>query len=249
MSRSIQNKLMLVVVLLAMIGSGLAAQEFYMETHVSAKLESMLILNVDPEVKIEFGLKKVNDNLYQMTQLPTDVRFSVESTSNWQLSITASDAFFRGVNDPSQTIPIDFISFYIESLGKNWDNGPFSHIANKTKDTLIPLTERKNVVLASGRKNNIGGSQRNSFVLRWKFNFEEDMVKMREFSNLDIREDHFVGRFYITLSETHVSGTSISIPAQTEPQVPEEPLPEISGTMPVTPGYSAGKEVKKNKDK
>ncbi|MFP4471090.1 MAG: hypothetical protein ACLFPE_10425 [Bacteroidales bacterium] len=247
MSRAIQKISLFISIIFCMVMQRALAQEFYMETHVSAHLESILTLNVDPEVKIEFGLKKVNDNLYQITQYPTDVRFSVESTSNWQLSITAVDGFFRGVNDPSQTIPIDFVSYYIENLGKNWDNGPFSNIANKTRDTLLPLTERKNVVLASGRRNNIGGSSRNSFVLRWQFNFEEDLVKMREFSHLNIHEDHFVGRFYITLSESHVTGNSVSLPEPVEPQVKDEPLPEISGTMPVTPGYSAGSEVKKKK--
>ncbi len=219
-----------------------------METHFAAKLESMLMLNVDPEVKIEFGISRVNDNLYQITEFPEDVSFSVESTSNWQLSITAADPYFVGVNDPSQTIPIDFIGYYVENRGSNWDNGPFSNIANKTKDTILPLTETKNVVLASGRRNNIGGSNRNSFVLRWRFNFEEDMVKMREFSNLDLQDDHFVGRFYITLSELGVSGSSISAPTIVRPAEPEEPLPEISGTIPVSPGMSA-KPAKKKRDK
>lgn len=223
------------------------AQEFYMETKVDARLQSILTLNVDPEVRIEFEITRVNDNLYQITKYPDDVPFSVESTGNWNLAITASTPYFRGVSDPTQVIPIDFISFYIESRGQNWDNGPFSNIANKTKDTIIPLTEDRNVVLANGRKNNIGGSNKNSFVLRWDFNFEKDMTKMREFSNLRVREDQFIGHFYITLSESHVSGTSINTPAQTLPVIPDNPAPDISGTMPQTSGLSAS-EIGRAKD-
>jgi hypothetical protein len=228
------------------MGSNLNAQEFYMESHIEARLESMLILNVDPEVKIEFEITKVNDNLYQITKYPDDIPFSVESTSNWKLSIAASEPYFRGVNDPSQEIPIDFISYYIENRGQNWDNGPFSHIANRTKDTLISLKNSKTVVLADGRKNNIGGSSRNSFVLRWKFNFETDQAKMREFSNLDIHEDQFIGRFYITLAESDISGTSITIPAHQEDySEPNESSPEISATIPKSGGFSEKEKMDK----
>lgn len=238
------------LLVLFLLSTGLAAQEFYMESHVEARLESMLVLNVDPEVMIEFGITRVNDNLYQITKYPDDVPFSVESTSNWKLSIAASEPYFRGVNDPTQTIPIDFISYYIENRGKNWDNGPFSHIANRTKDTLISLESSNTVVLADGRKNNIGGASMNSFVLRWKFNFEHDKVKMREFTNLDIKEDQFIGRFYITLTESGVSGESVTIPTHQEGVDTDQPetSPEISATIPQTGGYSEESLMKKTKD-
>ena len=239
--------LLLVLFLLTL---SLAAQEFYLESHIEARLESMLILNVDPEVKIEFGITRVNDNLYQITKYPDDIPFSVEATSNWKLSIAASEPYFRGVTDPTQTIPIDFISYYIENRGRNWDNGPFSHIANRTKDTLISLENSKTVVLADGRKNNIGGSSRNSFVLRWKFNFETDQAKMREFSNLDINEDQFIGRFYITLAESDISGESVTIPAHHENMDIEtdQSSPEISATIPQSGGFSEKEIMEKLKD-
>lgn len=231
-----------------LISFWLKSQDFYMESHIEARLESILILNVDPEVKIEFGITKVNDNLYQITKYPDDIPFTVESTSNWKLSIAASEPYFRGVNNPAQTIPIDFISFYIENRGRNWDNGPFSHIANRTKDTLMMLNSEKTVVLVDGRKNNIGGSNRNSFVLRWQFNFENEQAKMREFSNLDLEEDQFIGHFYITLSESDVSGTSISVPHQRDEteDVPPQTTPEISATIPATGGFSEKKEIIEN---
>jgi len=239
------------ILTLLLISSLLSSQDFYLESHIEARLESMLILNVDPQVRIEFGITRVNDNLYQITKYPDDIPFSVESTENWTISVAATEPHFRGVSDPSQTIPIDFISFYIENRGRNWDNGPFSNIANRTKDTLISLSGEKTVVLVDGRKNNIGGSSRNSFVLRWKFNFERDQSKMREFSNLNIEEDQFIGHFYITLSGSHVSGKSVTVPEQKSKtgQVPVESAPEISATMPATGGYSEKQETKKDDKK
>ena len=118
-----------------------------METRVDAKLETVLVLNIDPDANIEFGIKEINDNLYQITKNPDDINFSVESTGNWNLSISATDQYFSGVNDSSQKIPVDFIGYYIENKGNNWDNGLFSNIANKSKDTLLALTTKETTIL------------------------------------------------------------------------------------------------------
>nr|NQU89675.1 hypothetical protein [Bacteroidota bacterium] len=224
-----------------------AQEEFNIETRVEARLESVLILNVDPEIRIEFGVSEVSDNLYQITQPPDDINFSVESTGNWNLSITASEPYFTGVNDPTQKIPVDFVGFFVENRGNNWDNGLFSNIANRTKDTIISLSDERKLVLTNGNRNNIGGADRNAFVLRWKFIYEDDVLKIRKFSNLDIKDDHFVGRFYITLSENKMSGTSINIPHYDEPVAgPVETEPVITGeTSPTTVGYLEEKEEKK----
>ena len=177
------------------------AQETELETRIEANLVPVLVLNIDPDAKIEFGIKKVNDNLYQITKKPDDVNFSVESTGNWNLSISAKNPYFTGVNDTTSKIPVDFIGYYIENKGTNWDNGIFSHIANKSKDTILPLKAEKSLVLISGKRNNIGGHSKNKFVLRWKFIYEDNLTKMEKFSRFPINDDHYVNGFYITLSE------------------------------------------------
>ncbi len=178
------------------------AQETNIEVRTEAILESILVLNIDPDAVIEFGIKEVNDNLYQITKKPDDVNFSVESTGNWNLSISATDPYFTGTNDPNQKIPVDFIGYYIENMGNNWDNGLFSNIANKTKDTLLPLKARETMILINGRRNNIGGSDNNSFILRWKFIYEDEITKMKKFSSFKIKDDYYMGGFHITLSES-----------------------------------------------
>ena len=180
------------------------SQEIDIATGVEARLESVLILNIDPEANIEFGIKEINDNLYQVTKNPSDVNFSIEATGNWNLSISATKPYFSGINDSSQKIPIDFIGYFIENKGTNWDNGLFSNIANKTKDTLLPLTTKETTILINGRRTNIGGSENNSFVLRWKFIYEDDITKMKEFSSFKIKDDYYIGGFYITLSESSI---------------------------------------------
>ena len=178
------------------------AQETNLEMSMEARLEPVLILNIDPDAKIEFGIKKVNDNLYEITKKPDDINFSVESTGNWNLSISAAEPYFTDITDSTKKIPVDFLGYTIQNRGNNWDNGIFSHIANRSKDTILPLKPEKTLVLINGRKNNIGGHSRNSFVLRWKFIFEDELSKMARFSNLSIQDGYYVDGFYITLSES-----------------------------------------------
>jgi hypothetical protein len=222
------------------------AQEFTAETSIETRLETVLVLNVDPEINIEFGLKQLNDNLYQVTSPPKDINFSVESTGNWNISITSVDPYFTGVKDPTQKIPVDFVGFYIENKGDNWDNGIFSDIANRSKDTILSLSDERKMVLTNGNQKNIGGADKNSFILRWEFIYENDAEKVKKFTDLNIKDEHFVGKFYITLSESKVSGNSINIPDYKPDDLPVQDEPKIiSETTPSTIGLLDNKDEKK----
>lgn len=191
------------VFLFALFGNGnIYAQDMIMDTYFSASLESMLILNIDTDVRVDLGIMEVGDNLYQITKYPEDVHFSIESTGNWKLSISATDKYFVCNDDSSCKVPVDFISFYIENKGTNWDNGLFSNIANRTKDTTLSLSAEKTTILVNGSRNNIGGSEQNAFVLRWKLNFEGNPDKMEEFANLKLKEGYYTADFFLTLSES-----------------------------------------------
>ncbi|MDZ7743771.1 MAG: hypothetical protein U5Q03_19060 [Bacteroidota bacterium] len=112
------------------------------------------------------------------------------------------------MNDTSQKIPVDFLGYYIENMGKHWDNGLFSNMANSTKDTLIALKAEERLLLINGNKGNIGGAEDNSFVLRWQFLFEGDTAKFIRLKGLDVKDDYYTGRFYLTLSESQARGSS-----------------------------------------
>ncbi len=177
------------------------AQDYIMEIRTSATLESMLILNIDPDISVDLGIIEVGDNLFQVTKYPDDINFSVESTENWNLSIIATDKYFTCTDDSSCRVPIEFISYYIENKGTNWDNGLFSNIANRTKDTPLPLSTEETTILVNGNKNNIGGAEQNSFILRWKLNIEDNLINMSKFSNLKIKDGYYKANFYLTLTE------------------------------------------------
>ena len=85
--------------------------------NTEARLETVLQLNMSSDNYVEFGIKRINEDLYQITKQPDDVMFSVESTANWDISITADDAYFRGSGDSTQKIPVDFIGLYVENKG------------------------------------------------------------------------------------------------------------------------------------
>jgi len=185
--------------------SRLSAQETPMLINTEAKLDNVLILKMTPERYVEFGIKKINENLYQITKQPDDVMFSVESTGDWNLSISSTESFFTGKNDSTHKVPVEFLGLYVENTGTNWDNGLFSNMANATKDTVVYLAPERTSLLESGAKGNIGGSTENSFILRWKFFYEDDALKIRKFSDFDIDDDIYSVGYYITLSESTVN--------------------------------------------
>ena len=182
----------------------LMAQDVPLQINTEAKLENVLLLKITPDMRVEFGIKKINEELYQITKQPDDVMFSVESTGNWDLSISSITPYFTGVNDTTHKVPVDFIGLYVENTGTNWDNGLFSNMANITKDTVVYLTPERTKLLESGVRGNIGSSVNNSFILRWKFFFEDEVLKLRKFSDYAIEDDIYTVGFYITLSESAV---------------------------------------------
>ena len=182
--------------------SGLSAQETPMLINTEARLDNVLLLKMTPERYVEFGIKKINENLYQITKQPDDVMFSVESTGCWNLSISAADSYFTGKNDSTHKVPVDFMGLYVENTGSNYDNGLFSNMANATKDTIVCLAPEKTSLLESGARGNIGASSQNSFVLRWKFFYEDDALKVRKFTEFDINDDNYTVGYFITLSES-----------------------------------------------
>lgn len=182
------------------------AQTTPRQIQTEARLESVLILRMTPERYVEFGIEQVNENLYHITKHPDDVMFSVESTGNWDLSISTNDAYFTGENDPTHKVPVDFLGLTIENTGSNWDNGLFSNIANATKDTIIYLTDQRIELLESGLRGNIGGSDQNSFILRWKFFYEDEALRTLKFSDFNIPDDLYKVGYTITLSESTKGG-------------------------------------------
>jgi hypothetical protein len=195
-------RISIAIIFLVLLASDFVkAQEQPVLISTEARLENVLILRMTPERYVEFGIKRINDNLYQITKQPDDVMFSVESTGNWNLSFSAADSYFTGVNDSTHRVPVDFLGFFVENTGTNWDNGLFSNIANATKDTVVFLTPKKMLLLDSGSRGNIGGSNENNFILRWKFFYEDDALRTRRFSDFIIEDDIYRVGYYITLSE------------------------------------------------
>lgn len=203
-----RRKLLIGIVILV-IGQFLSyslAQQVPTIVNVEARLGNVLSLNISPDSWCEFGIQQMNDNLYQITRPPKDVMFNVESTGNWNLAISTKDAYFTGVNDSSLKIPVEFVGFTIENVGEHWDDGLFSNIANLTKDTVIHLTHERTVLLENGSLSNVGGARKNSFILRWKFDYEDEALRLTEFSDYLIQDDFYKVGFFLTLSESDPKG-------------------------------------------
>jgi hypothetical protein len=79
-------------------------------------------------------------------------------------------------------------------------------MANVTKDTAVLLSPEKTNLLESGLRGNVGGSIQNSFILRWKFFYEDDALKTRSFTDFNINDDLYKVGYFITLSESYLEG-------------------------------------------
>jgi len=175
--------------------------ESWQNVNFKSVFESVLQLNIDPDAKVEFGMREINDNLFQITNYPEPVMFSIDATCNWSLTFATSAQYFSGANDSSLRIPVDFMGYTIESYGTNWDNGNFSNIINLTKDTIFPLSEERRLVLKNGRRNNIGGGNQNFFIIRWNFFDNTDQINISKFSHFEMTDDSFSVGLKLTLAE------------------------------------------------
>jgi len=181
---------------------GIYGQDISREVFAKVVLQPMLYLNVEPNLEIEFGILEINQDLYHVTKQPEDVLFSVESTTNWNLSISTEQPFFVGEKHPEHKIPVEFVGYTVEDLGTNWDNGSFSNILNYSKDTIIELSPERTQILTNGRRNNMGDANRNSFVIHWKLLFENNALRMRNYSQFFMQDDRYKVNVQLTLSET-----------------------------------------------
>ncbi len=189
-------------ILLLVFTYSLKAQENTRDIDFRSNLVSLIQLNIVPDVYLEFGINEINDKLYQITKYPDDLIFSVESTENWTLSIAATASYFRGVQDSTLIIPLDFMGYTVENHGNNFDNGKFSNIYNPTKDTILELSSEKKMIMTNGRRNNIGNAKDNYFILRWKFLYQDDPLRMREFYNFRMANDFFRVGVNLTLTKS-----------------------------------------------
>lgn len=192
----------LMVILVLLFPYSSMAQQNTDDIRFRSDLASLIQLNIAPDVHLEFGINEINDKLYQITKYPDDIIFSVESTEDWTLSIAATASYFRGVKDSTLTIPVDFIGFTVENHGNNFDNGLFSNIYNTTKDTIIELSSEKKMIMTNGRRHNIGNAKDNYFILRWKFLYQDDPLRMREFYNFRMANDLFRVGVDLTLTKS-----------------------------------------------
>ena len=87
-------------------------------------------------------------------------------------------------------------------MGTNWDNGPFSNIINYSKDTILELSDERTLVLTNGRRNNLGGVDKNSCVVHWKLLWERDAIRLKNYVNNFMTDERFKVNVRLTLSES-----------------------------------------------
>lgn len=192
----------LLIICLIFLVKFLAAQDIPQEIFMTVTLEPMLNLNIEPNVELEFGIMEINEDLYHVTKKPKDVVLSVESTTSWSLSVSTETPYFISDKNPDNKIPVEFVGYTVENMGTNWDNGPFSNIINYSKDTILELSDERTRVLTNGRRNNLGGSDKNSFVVHWKLLWDRDAIRLKNYIQNFMTDERYKVNVHFTLSES-----------------------------------------------
>lgn len=180
----------------------IVAQDIPHQIYLSVTLEPMLNLNIEPDLELEFGIMEINEDLYHVTKEPEDVFFSIESTTSWSLSVSTDAPYFISEKNPENKIPVEFVGFTVENMGTNWDNGPFSNIINYSKDTILELADERIRVLTNGRRNNLGGADKNSFIIHWKLLWERDAIRLKNYVQDFMVDERYKANVRLTLSES-----------------------------------------------
>lgn len=200
--QQIKVHLILLISCLQFIVQFIYAQDIPEQIHMSVTMEPMLNLTIKPDLELEFGIIEINEDLYHVTKKPEDVLFNIESTTSWTISLSTETSYFQGEKDSTKKIPVEFVGYTVENLGTNWDNGPYSNIINYSKDTILELSSKRRKVLTNGRRNNIGGADRNSFIIHWKLLWERDAIRLKNFVHDFMTDERYKTNIRLTLSES-----------------------------------------------
>lgn len=139
-------------------------------------LQQILRIGIVNGGNVEFVFNTIDDykNGIQNSSF-YDTRFTVASSTNWELHMGAEDATLIGTDNPANTLALNNVGFLLTFNG-NWTvastnlaMGAGYATANVAEDNLIQFTGAAgDVLLQNGALNNGGDILDNDFTLNWE---------------------------------------------------------------------------------
>lgn len=142
---------------------------------VSVSLTGILRLNVVSGGNIEFVVNTLNQyqNGIKNTQ-GTDTKFTVSSSTDFDVTLAAEDATFIGADNPANLMPLDNVSFVLQTSGTGQGGTHYTvPAATGGGGSAVTPTHLSNTAInivkgAAGQS--AGDSKKNAFTIHWSLN-------------------------------------------------------------------------------
>jgi hypothetical protein len=129
---------------------------------VSINLNAILRLNVTSGGNIEFSFNTIDD--YTSGISPSaryETKFTVASSSDFDVSLLAEDANFIGVDDATHTLALNYVAHTVTATGSGSAN---STVTGRTDLTNSAVT----IVQPAAAAHNGGNIAANAFTIAWE---------------------------------------------------------------------------------
>lgn len=137
---------------------------------VSVSLTGILRLNVVSGGNIEFVVNTLDQYTNGIANTErTTTKFSVSSSTDFNVSLDTEDATFMGADDPSNTMPLDNVSYVIETAGTGKAGTEYTTPA-ASPAAIQHLTNGGVNIIEGAAGHSAGNAAKNSFLIQWSLN-------------------------------------------------------------------------------
>ncbi|NPA67260.1 MAG: hypothetical protein GXO50_01490 [Chlorobi bacterium] len=167
---------------------------------VGVTLNSILRLNITSGGNLEYVVNTIDQYTNGIPQNARyDTHFTVASSVDFDVSLTADAATFIGVDDATHTIPLDNLGYLVVadagasgSDGVNWD----------LPGTVLALSSSPvNIVESNYTGLGAGDINQNAFVIQWRLGTRETNMNSTSLLEQSITSDRYVVNAIIQLSQ------------------------------------------------
>ncbi len=167
---------------------------------VGVTLNSILRLNITSGGNLEYVVNTIDQYTNGIAQNARyDTHFTVASSVDFDVTLTADAATFIGVDDAAHTIPLDNLGYLVVadagatgSNGVNWD----------LPAAVVPLTNAAAPIVTSNYPGlGAGDITQNAFVIQWRLGTGEGTMNATSLLQQSITSDRYVVNAIIQLSQ------------------------------------------------
>lgn len=140
---------------------------------VSVSLTGILRLNVVSGGNIDFMVNTLSQYSEGIANSPRyDTKFTVSSSTDFNVTLAAEDATFIGVDNPANLMPLDNVSFVLQTSGTGQGGTHYTVPAATGGGAVTPtyLSNAGTNIVEGIVGQSAGDSRKNAFTIHWSLN-------------------------------------------------------------------------------